>query len=184
MLKRLLCLAVIPIILGCSARSLPESSNPWPEPYQAVFSVPAGSATMEEHRYSDGQGRIRVDVPFQDSRRSINVYDLRKNEKLGWTEGTGEYLCEPLKFDEVPYFSADRLQSLGAPSLGQKMINGLSCRGYGGPQGELWVDCRYGLPVQTTAGGAAIKMISFSQAAPAASLFEVPAGYQKMATTP
>ncbi|HEY9787981.1 MAG TPA: hypothetical protein V6D17_21515 [Candidatus Obscuribacterales bacterium] len=176
------------LLTGCSTwplgDTLDANPDPWPKPYQATFSVPAGTTVMEQRQYSDGKGRIRLDVPFMESRRSINVYDLKKNEKLSWTEGTGEYLRETLNRDEVPFLSKEKLQSQSTPSLGDKVIDGHPCVGFGGPQGEIWIDPRYGIAVLSTSGGASIKLTSFRETAPSDSLFEVPAGYRQMANGP
>lgn len=184
MLKRLVASAFLLLLTGCSTGTLgggsEVGSEQWPKPYQATFSVPAGSSVIEQNQYSDGKGRIRLDVPFRESRRSINVYDLRKGEKIGWTEGTGQFLRESLKRDEVPFYTKGRLQELGSPPIGERVIDGHACVGFGGPQGEIWIDPKFGIAVLTTAGGASIKMTSFSETQPNDSMFEVPAGYTQM----
>lgn len=163
-----------------------NAANNWPKkPFDASYQVssPSGQSTLR--MATDGKGHLRS----ESSAANYNVVTL-----MDYTNSTQTSLIEMNKMamqSKIPPEGAyivdeESAKKANGKSLGSKVVGGHPCHGWSisspGGTSEVWVADDIGCMVLSTSNGPAGKMKTelkkFSNTAPDASAFKVPAGYK------
>jgi hypothetical protein len=163
-----------------------NAANSWPKKaFDASYAVssPSGQSTLR--MATDGKGHMRS----ESSAANYSVVTL-----MDYTNSTQTSLIEQGKMamqSKIPpeggyIVDEDSAKQANGKSLGSKVVGGHPCHGYSikSPSGttEVWVADDIGCMVLSTTNGPAGKMTTelkkFSNSAPDAASFKVPAGYK------
>jgi hypothetical protein len=149
-------------------------------------SSPEGSHDMR--MVSDGKGRIRIEIDSPEG-KIINIADYPGQNAYMVITSQKMAMKVPLdakKMHMVP--DEGMIQRRNPTSIGTKVIDGHPCHGYrytaDGAVTEAWIGDDIHYPVETTSKGpegvSRMHLRTYSAAAPAAQLFQVPADCQLM----
>lgn len=148
--------------------------------YQATYSCPNNFAYHTEHFYSDGAGRVRMDISGEGVTPTvIEVLDLNSNETTRWTESENKFFRQQSQSNDPLVIRCRMGRPENADSLGVRIINGHKCHGWKGGliETEAWFDDDYGCLVLFSSGNITTTLTSFSDQAPDPSVFQPPQGY-------
>lgn len=151
-----------------------------PRAFQATYYSPKNFVYHTQHVYSDGQGRLRIDI-LGDSRAptAVHVLDLNTDKTLAWVEGEKKYIsrhCQPTD-PVVMWLKATTMPRDNVESLGVRNVNGHVCTGYRHEGTTIWYDNEYNCPVESDSGAIAVSLTEFSPKPPAPSMFSPPSDY-------
>jgi len=181
---------VASVCAGCGgAQAPPDPTSKFRQgkPYQVTLSLPSGQSLYNQEKiFWDGKGCIRMDLEGSNGLmpRTVNVYDMNKNETIVWTEGTNSstvYKRSPARqLDPLVILAKPNVQASPSDALGAKTIKGHNCHGWKGqldPTMQMWLDDDSGCIVEMDQGGKAMTLTSYTAQGPGFATFQPPGGY-------
>jgi hypothetical protein len=146
---------------------------------------PTGSSTVR--MISDGKGHMRTESSAG-GQKFVSIMDYPAKEAITLIEATHMAMKSKLKAAGPDVHDADTAKKAGAKPLGAKVVNGHPSHGWetttASGKSETWTgdDIHYLVKSETTTpqGKMTMELKSFSNAAPSADAFKVPAGYKEM----
>jgi YD repeat-containing protein len=179
----LTCSSTISTISAC-AGDVPSYVK---KPYDVTMTstTPAGPNTIRTS--CDGKGHLRSEVDTQ-GQKTISLIDYPAMTVTSLIVAQKMMIKMPMPAQEDPITDAESAKKAHAKDLGSKVMNGHPCHGYETKKDDTttqtWVgdDIHYLVHSELTTPKmkCVTDLKSYSDKAPEASLFDVPAGYKEM----
>lgn len=188
--QKLVLLSLNSILLaGCTAPQMTlQSDKPYPTAaYIAKYNYQApGGAVMQQTWYSDGKGKLRLEVNNAPG-SGATVIDYPNKSAFAILDQ--QKLVMKLPFDSSPtslYVNSYTAKEQGLQELGAKNISGHQCHGWKLPEnrggGNMWVEDGTGMLVESAQslpnGEGRLTLIDSQMQDPSSTLFVAPANYK------
>ena len=156
--------------------------------YQANYEQTTETETGVMTVYSDGQGHVRVENSFQNSKNpQITIYDFTSKKKYFLQEAARTYMVSGMSSLGMGFMDEEMFKSTGAESLGVATLNNRPCIGYkstllgeGNSAMESWFDQATGCLMKSKTKVITYNFVHYSGKPPRAQLFEVPKDYKEI----
>lgn len=191
---------MLPVLLaGCSGgpaaiEGNTDSNKPYPTvAYVATYDLSfPGGARMQQTWYSDGDGKLRLEMQGRGAPPTVTILDIKRNTGFLLMLDQKHAMKMPMNASPAQtYINEYTAKERGLESLGAKQIRGHACHGWKsvdkGMISESWVEDGSGILVESKTalpGGDSLMQLSkIEKTRPDASLFEIPPGFSMQLRT-
>jgi len=176
------------VVLGalCAAAPAMAAAEYPKEKYDATYTMKGPMGASEMRMASDGAGRLLTETKTP-AGKMVSIADYKKMTATSLIEQTKMAMQVKLPAASAYTSPETMAKKPNSKSLGSKVIAGHPCKGWqytaDGANSEVWVGDDVKIMVQsttTTPQGKTVMTLKSFSAAPAATAFNVPAGYKLM----
>jgi hypothetical protein len=191
-------LVTVLLLLPCLPAQVMPQLTPFSADMQFTSNRMGGSTQTMTGKMYVGQGNMRMDLTSgpQGNAVMITNFTTKTTDALM----PDQHMYMEFKADQMmarrgmgpnissipdPNNPCANQQGATCKNLGVEQVNGRSCVHWqvtdkNGKVGNVWIDQQLHFPIKATDGDSTWELSNIKEGAPAASLFQIPDGYQKM----